>query len=170
MGLVLHLRKELIAPPVAVSVAGTQLRTLEMPDDVSRWLALRDRAMADQLPSARLWTEADFHVEMVNKPWWRVDRTWLAVHANEPFGNFVGAVTLAMREGKLASVPVVHWLLVDPIWRRRGIGRMLLSRLEQAAWDGGWREVQLETHAGWAAAVAFYQSMGYAPLRERSPR
>jgi GNAT superfamily N-acetyltransferase len=141
-----------------------------MPDDVSRWLALRDRAMADQLPSVRSWTEADFHAEMVNKPWWRLDRTWLVLDAHELFGDFVGAVTLAMREGKLVSVPVVHWLLVDPTWRRRGIGSMLLSHLEKAAWDGGWCEVQLETHAGWSSAVAFYQSMGYAPLRERSPR
>ena len=58
---------------------------------------------------------------------------------------------------------MVHWLLVDPRWRRRGIGRLLMSHLELAAWDDGWREMQLETHAGWAAAVAFYQSMGYEP-------
>ena len=48
--------------------------------------------------------------------------------------------------------------------------RLLMSHLERAAWDAGWREVQLETHAGWSAAVAFYQSIGYAPVRDRSPR
>jgi hypothetical protein len=41
--------------------------------------------------------------------------------------------------------------------------------LERAAWDAGWREVQLETHAGWSEAVAFYHSIGYAPVRDRSP-
>jgi GNAT superfamily N-acetyltransferase len=82
----------------------------------------------------------------------------------------VGSVMMAIREGRAGSVPVVHWLLVEPAWRRRGIGRLLLSHLERAAWDDGWREVQLETHAGWSAAVAFYHSMGYAPLREPSPR
>ena len=47
---------------------------------------------------------------------------------------------------------------------------MLMSHLETAAWHAGHREIQLETHANWNAAVKFYQSIGYAPLRERSPR
>lgn len=67
-------------------------------------------------------------------------------------------------------MPVVHWLLVDPNYRRRGIGRLLMNCLERAAWDAGHRELQLETHAGWSAAVAFYQSIGYAPARDPSPR
>ena len=167
--MVLHLRKQLVAPPVALSMPGVQLCTLELPDDVLRWVALRDRAMADQVPLVRSWTESDFHAEMVTKSWWQPGRTWLAVAVNELSANPIGSVTLAIREGKAASVPVIHWLLVDPDWRRRGIARMLLSHFEKSAWDGGWREVQLETHAGWTAAVAFYQAMGYAPLRERSP-
>jgi GNAT superfamily N-acetyltransferase len=170
MGSVLHLRKQLVAPPVELTMAGVRTRAFDLPDDMPHWLALRERAMADQLPKVRLWSEADFHDEMVNKPWWRADFTWLACDANHLRGNLIGAVTLAMREGKTASVPVVHWLLVDPAWRRRGIGRMLLSHLERAAWDAGWREVQLETHAGWSAAVAFYHSIGFAPLGERSKR
>jgi GNAT superfamily N-acetyltransferase len=108
---------------------------------------------------------------MVDKPWWRAERSWVAV-ADTPSAtqSVVGAVTLALREGAAQEMPVVHWLLVDPEWRRRGVGRLLLSYLEIAAWDDGWREVQLETHSGWVDAVAFYQSIGYAPVRERSPR
>jgi GNAT superfamily N-acetyltransferase len=75
-----------------------------------------------------------------------------------------------MREGAVCTIPVVHWLLVDPAWRRRGVGRLLMLHLELAAWHDGYREIELETHAGWGAAVAFYQSMGYAPVRDRSPR
>ena len=67
MASVLHLRKQLIAPPVALTVPGVHVRTFEMPDDMSRWLALRDRAMADQLPAVRSWTEADFTHEMVEQ-------------------------------------------------------------------------------------------------------
>jgi GNAT superfamily N-acetyltransferase len=170
MASVLHLRKQLVLPPVALPVPGARLRTFEIPEDVSRWLALRDRAMSNQLPAVRSWNESDFYVEMVNKLWWRAECTWVACDVNRPLGGLIGAVTLAMRKGKAASVPVVHWLLVDPASRRRGVGRMLMSQLERAAWDVGWRELQLETHAGWSAAVAFYQSMGYAPLGERSPR
>jgi GNAT superfamily N-acetyltransferase len=170
MGSVLHLRKQLVAPPVALTVAGVRLRTFELPGDVSRWLALRDRAMQNESPKARSWSEADFHDEMVNKPWWRAERTWVAGKENHPRGNLIGTVTLALRKGKTASVPVVHWLLVDPDWRRRGIARMLVSHLERETWNKGWRELQLETHAGWSAAVAFYQSMGYAEVRDRSLR
>jgi GNAT superfamily N-acetyltransferase len=170
MGSVLHLRKQLVAPPVALTVAGVQLRTFELPGDVSRWLALRDRAMQNESPKARSWSAIEFHDEMVNKPWWRAEFTWLACDANHPHGTLIGAVTLAMRDGVSVRVPVIHWLLVDPVWRRRGIGRTLVSHLERAVWVAGWREVQLETHSGWSAAAASYQSMGYAPLWERSPR
>jgi GNAT superfamily N-acetyltransferase len=105
---------------------------------------------------------------MLTKPWWRTDCTWLAVDVETAAP--VGAVTLALREGRVATIPVLHWLLVDPVWRRRGIGRLLVSHLERAAWNDGWREIELETHAGWTSAVAFYQSIGYAPVRDRSPR
>jgi GNAT superfamily N-acetyltransferase len=186
---ILHLRKELSQPPVALSLPEIGVRPLMMPDDVPAWLALRDRAMADESPSVRSWSAEDFGIEMLRKSWWQADRTWLAIAGELRLAgsanpatrrspareddvatrSVVGAVTLAMRQGTFQTVPAIHWLLVDPTWRRRGIGRLLISRLERAAWNAGWREVQLETHTGWSAAVAFYQSMGYAPLRDRSP-
>ena len=168
MSAVLHFRRQLFRPPDAVDVPGFSVRNIAIPDDVAGWLALRDRAMADQVPRARPWSAADFFSEMQSKPWWRSERTWFAfaLEASCP----IGAVTLALREGADSTIPVVHWLLVDPAWRRRGVGRLLISHLELAAWNDGWREIELETHAGWAAAVAFYQSIGYAPVRDRSPR
>jgi GNAT superfamily N-acetyltransferase len=140
---------------------------MKVPEDVAAWLQLRDRAMADQSPGARPWTKSNFRTEMQAKPWWRSDHTWLAMF---DASQIVGSVTLAMREGAARTVPVVHWLLVDPAFRRRGIARLLMQHLEQAAWNEDWREIELETHAGWTAAVAFYQSIGYEPVRDRSPR
>jgi GNAT superfamily N-acetyltransferase len=179
MCVVLHFRRELSGPPAAEEVAGISVRNIRLPDDVAAWLALRQRAVAGQKPLVRSWTESDFAREMSDRPWWRADHTWLAI--TEKRGSpatidvnnerrLIGSVTLAVRVGEAATVAVVHWLLVDPGFRRRGIGQLLMSHLERAAWDAGWREVQLETHAGWREAVAFYQSMGYAPVRERSPR
>jgi GNAT superfamily N-acetyltransferase len=168
MSTVLHFRRQLVGPPVALDVPGVAVRNIVIPDDVSGWLALRDRAMAGQKPLVRPWTESLFHSEMLAKSWWRQDRTWLAICNRDQ--SLAGAVTLAMREGATRSVPVVHWLLVDPAWQRRGVGRLLMAQLERSAWDAGQRQIELETHSGWAAAVAFYQSIGYAPVPERSPR
>jgi GNAT superfamily N-acetyltransferase len=166
---VIHFRKQLIETPVVAGVPGIVVRSPSIPGDVPAWLALRDHAMRGEVPLARPWSGDDFHVEITAKPWWREDRTWLAFCEESP-SELVGSVTLAMRQGAAGSVPVVHWLLVDPAWRRRGVGRLLMSKLERAAWDAGWREVRLETHSGWAAAVAFYQSIGYASLGDRPPR
>ncbi len=151
-------------PPVVIDVGGVNLRSIAIPEDLAPWLAMRERAVAELTPPVRNWKQRDFRAEMSTRPWWSAERSWVAVSpaAGEAI---VGAVTLAIREGAAARAAVVHWLLVDPAWRRRGVGRVLMSHLERAAWDDGWREVQLETHAGWSAAVAFYQSIGYALLR-----
>src|SRR2546430_1871201 len=132
MPAVLHFRRQLFRPPDAACVPGISVRNIAIPDDVAAWLTLRDRAMVDQIPRVRPWSESDFFSEMQSKSWWRTDRTWLAIAVETK--SLVGAVTLALREGSASTIPVVHWLLVDPEWRRRGIGRLLISHLERAAW------------------------------------
>src|SRR5689334_8775727 len=144
MASVLHFRKQLTCPPVAADAPGICVRQLIVPDDIPAWIALRDRAMADEQPAVRPWTEADFHAEFIRKPWWDANHAWVAIH-NHPT-RMIGAVTLAIREGRTGSVPVVHWLLVDPAFRRRGVARLLMFHLERAAWKAGWGEIQLETH------------------------
>ena len=66
-----------------------------------------------------------------------------------------------MRGNPPSARPAVHWLVVLPAARRQGVGRLLMSHLERAAWDAGHREVLLETHAQWQAAVQFYEALGY---------
>jgi GNAT superfamily N-acetyltransferase len=159
----MHFRKSLDGPPAELDVAGVAVRAMRLPEDLAAWLQLRRRAVAWLAPAVREWTADDFAAEMSGKRWWRHAWTWLAVAEDEP-QQIIGSVTLAIREGSAGAVPVVHWLLVDPRWRRRGVARKLMAHLERSAWDEGWREVQLETHAGWKAAVAFYQSIGFEPV------
>jgi GNAT superfamily N-acetyltransferase len=183
MSYVHHLRKQLTCPPVIPVAAGISIHTFVDPEDIDAWLVLRERATADLAPAVRPWSHDDFMQEMTGQPWWRADWTWLAtlnpkladelrlagparrssptVDDHENGARLIGAVTLAIRGGRQMRVPVIHWLLVDPAYTRRGIGSLLVSLLERAAWDAGWREVGLETHAGWSAAVAFYHSLGY---------
>src|SRR5262245_9598209 len=120
MALILHFRKHLVSPPAAAVAPGFHVRTLQVSADVPKWLELRDCAMAGQLPAARPWSIADFRAEMTGNSWWRPDRSWVAVSDDTPGESvsFCGAVTLALREGAKQSVPVVHWLLVDPACRR----------------------------------------------------
>lgn len=166
MSPILHLYRHLQRPPAAMVVPGINVRPIDLPHDVDAWLRLHSNATADLVPRVRPWTRADFFTQMVRQPWWRADRMWIASATGGPASEATGAVTLALRAGRASSVPVIHWLFVDPAWRRRGIGRLLLAQLEQAAWDDGWREVHLETHARWIDALKFYQSAGYAPLRD----
>lgn len=82
--------------------------------------------------------------------------------------QLIGAVTLSLRgtpDQSQAARPAVHWLVVHPRWRRRGIGKLLMMHLEAAAWNAGHREIFLETHAAWEDAVQFYQTLGYRPVQ-----
>jgi GNAT superfamily N-acetyltransferase len=144
------------------SVAGVRLRTFGQAADVEAWLALRDRAFARERVGVRAWSGVDFRGEFQERWWWRPQWMWL-VEAEER--ELIGSVTLAMRGEPEAAKPVVHWLMVAPRWRRRGVGRLLLSHLEQAAWEEGYREIWLETHAQWKAAVEFYEALGFKPVR-----
>lgn len=152
---VLQLSHRLMAPPACTVAEGITIRTFT-PPDTPGWLALRMRAFAAETPPVRLWLEADFIREMTSKPWWRNEHTWLALPTDKP-NELIGAVTLACRK----QMPIVHWLMVDPEWRRRGIGRLLIHQLELAVWESGDREIRLETHKNWQNAVELYTKLGY---------
>lgn len=153
---IIHLSRRLLQPPSVDHVPGVAVRTFAGKNDIDTWLRLRERAFAGEKPAVRSWTRADFVAEFLNKPWWLPERIWFA-----ETDEAVGSIAMAFRGRESAAVPVIHWLMVIPEWRRRGIGRLLLSTVEAATWQAGHRHISLETHAGWSAAVAFYGVMGY---------
>jgi GNAT superfamily N-acetyltransferase len=144
-------------------------RNYEGPQDIAAWLQVRREALAHLHQTGREWTAADFHREFLQQPWWEPQRMWFALPATgeeqpQPSASVpMGTVCLAVRQSGGVPRAVLGWLLVRPAWQRRGVGRLLLSLAEQAAWDAGARQVHLETHAAWHAAVAFYRRAGYAP-------
>ncbi|HUY87548.1 MAG TPA: GNAT family N-acetyltransferase [Pirellulales bacterium] len=165
MANVLHLYRALTEPPELPSLPGIGLRPFAGPADVAVWLEIRHRAFAREKVGVRQWTPADFDAEFLSKPWWSPERMWFAEVetglAGLPAPSPVGTITLAFRGAGAAAQPVIHWLAVLPSCRRRGVARLLLAALEKTCWDAGYREVGLETHAGWTAAVRFYDQAGY---------
>lgn len=59
---------------------------------------------------------------------------------------------------------VVEGLLVDPAWRRRGIGRRLTEAIEEWANGLGAAWVELNVYDFNAEAREFYGALGYLPL------
>ena len=162
---VLHLYRTLLEPPELPRLPGVALRHFNDPNDVLVWLDIRHRAFAREKVGVRQWTAADFEAEFLSKPWWSPERLWFA--ESEPgmpdltSHSPIGTITLAFRGSGAEAQPVIHWLAVLPSWRRRGVARLLLASLERSCWDAGYREIGLETHAGWTAAERFYEQAGY---------
>jgi GNAT superfamily N-acetyltransferase len=91
--------------------------------------------------------------------------SWVALRD----GKVLGAITL---ESHFPGSFEVHFMAVQPDHHRQGIGRLLLSHLEEAARTRGARWLHVKTLAPshpdpfYARTRAFYQAMGFAPLFE----
>jgi ribosomal protein S18 acetylase RimI-like enzyme len=70
-----------------------------------------------------------------------------------------GLMSLAEPPGQ--SEAQIHSLVVDSGERGRGIGRLLVRRLEQEAATRGKRRLTLQVVTSNSDAITFYQSMGY---------
>jgi ribosomal protein S18 acetylase RimI-like enzyme len=55
----------------------------------------------------------------------------------------------------------VNYLAVDPAWRGRGLGRMLMDKAEQRLLALGCPKVNLQVRTSNEHAVAFYRHLGY---------
>jgi GNAT superfamily N-acetyltransferase len=128
-------------------------------DDVAAWLDLRRRAFADEQPPVRDWTPTEFAREFTSKSWWQPQHCWFAVVGGPT--QVIASATLATRTGRNGSQAVLHWLMVDPQFRRRGIGQALLHTVENRARQLGHAALSIETHAGWQASVQLYKKCEY---------
>lgn len=164
MSTVVQFRKTLATAPPAVATHDIAIRTFGRPGDVELWLDLRQRAFARERIGVRAWTSDDFAAEMLSAAWWSADRVWFALRRDAGPGERpeIGALALAERGAGQQTLPAIHWLVVDPRWRRRGAGRLLVETAEAFAFRHGWREIVLETHAAWTAANRFYEQLGYS--------
>ena len=100
--------------------------------------------------------------ELTSRPGRRVS-AWLAWHDAEPTRppSPLGLVALVAAGHGERVRHSIAWLLVDPRDRRRGVGTALVNVALDAAARAGGTEVWVETHAGWPAATAFWQQLGF---------
>ena len=79
------------------------------------------------------------------------------------------------QQGKLAGFCIaqledrtgyVVTLDVAPAWRRRGLARRLMAEIESRLHSAGAAEMHLHVFTGNAAAIRFYESIGYTPAGE----
>lgn len=95
--------------------------------------------------------------ELSRRPW---SRTFLAFVEGEPAGLAIcieGFSTFACK-----PLLNIHDLAVAPPFRRRGVGKQLLLRIEAIAREMGCCKVTLEVLEGNTRAQALYAQCGYA--------
>ena len=78
-------------------------------------------------------------------------------------GTEGGAIVAAVMAGYDGHRGSVNYLAVDPQHRRRGYGRALMQRIEQALAERGCPKINLMVRSANAEVIAFYQKLGYAP-------
>jgi GNAT superfamily N-acetyltransferase len=85
-------------------------------------------------------------------------------------GRLVGVAVGLMRAAPEFSVfiqqrwGVLDGLVVDPTWRRRGIGKLLARSVETWAIRSGAPWIELNVYEANADARRFYEALGYLPL------
>jgi GNAT superfamily N-acetyltransferase len=85
---------------------------------------------------------------------------WLCQHAGEP----IGCAFFAPRADHL----YLGRLAVLPAWRGRGVGELLLQRVEDDAREQGFASVQLGVRLALSPLRGWYEARGYTLLEERS--
>ena len=98
------------------------------------------------------WSEGVFRDELAAE-----NRIYLAADEDGVVVGFAGAMLVA-DEAHVTN------LLVDPSWRRKGIGYELMKTLIEAAVEAGARHLTLEVRSANEAARALYARLGLAPV------
>ncbi|MFD1020864.1 GNAT family N-acetyltransferase [Thalassobacillus hwangdonensis] len=82
-------------------------------------------------------------------------------------GTLIATGAIAYEE---AGVGRIVRMSVEKNYRRRGIAKRMLDRLEAKALEMGYQQLVLETHEGWQSAVGFYSANGYKIERYEGER
>lgn len=79
--------------------------------------------------------------------------------------DLVGAIATTPRGPEL----VIDMIAVEPTRQGSGIGSWLLARIEEVAWDAGFRCLSLDTAEMMGGLLRFYERHGYHEVRRGQP-
>lgn len=91
------------------------------------------------------------------------ERVWLV----EAKGMVKGCIAIADSGGDIAQL---RWFLVDESLQGQGLGRRLLDRAVQFAWEQGYQSIVLWTVDIQEKAIRLYQQQGFVLAEEKSHR
>ncbi len=91
------------------------------------------------------------------------ERLWLA----EAAGRLVGCIAIVRYSDEVAQL---RWLLVDPEFRGRGLGRRFVDEAAAFARGAGYGMVFLDTIKELPTAAALYRAVGFRLVREEPRR
>ncbi len=86
-------------------------------------------------------------------------KTWVAVD-DDTIAGFLIADREPDGVGHIVTVDVLE------LWRRRGVGRVLMQAVEAWARDSNLQSIYLETAEDNRVAQRFYEAMGYEKVRK----
>jgi len=95
-----------------------------------------------------------------------------AMFVAESRGALAGYITMTISEAPASPLLTprtfakIRNIAVGAAWRRRGIGRALVDRAMRWAGERGVRDFELDVYEFNSGAVAFYESLGFSPLRK----
>lgn len=96
------------------------------------------------------------------------------ISARTSAGLFVGMIIVVRPDAPARRMAApdeaeIHLLAVDPMYRRLGLGRLLMSAALDAIDSMGFRKVVLWTQPSMIAAHRLYESMGFVRIAPRDP-
>jgi ribosomal protein S18 acetylase RimI-like enzyme len=151
------------APPAAL----VQFVGGEWESDRVRQLARAVREADEVAPRP-----AGLLAETVSRPDRQV-AVWLALPPGQPAVHppsqpdgpaLLGLVTLVAGQSAAGERASIAWLLVHPVARRCGIGRLLVGHALRRAQAQGARDVEVECRSDWQGAIAFWEAVGFRRL------